>query len=122
MLSPSNKLHGNRWIYSCCILVFETYWDILTDVSRSTTIQVTVFKLTTKSSLQGVSMVVKDFTKEVPDENILEEPGRFETMLENLLQSPDKAILATEEKGQTASLHRVTTTRRCVNLGLIKVN
>lgn len=47
------------------------------------------------------------FTQEVPDEDILKESGWFETVLENLLQSPDEAVLPTEEKRQTASLWKV---------------
>lgn len=46
------------------------------------------------------------FTQEVPDENVLKKSWWFETVLKNLLQSPDQSILSTEKKSQAASLWR----------------
>lgn len=45
-------------------------------------------------------------TQKVPDEDIFKESRWFETVLENLLQSPDEAVLPTEQEGQAASLWR----------------
>lgn len=55
-------------------------------------------------SLHKQKVIKLRVTQEVPDEDILKESGGFETMLKNLLQSPDESVLPTEQKGQTASL------------------
>lgn len=56
-------------------------------------------------------MIIVWITQEVPDEDILKESRRFETMLKDLLQSPDESVLPTEQKGQTASLWNATAKR-----------
>lgn len=43
-------------------------------------------------------------TQEVPDEDVFEESGRLEAVLEHLLQGPHQSVLSAQEESQAASL------------------
>lgn len=63
-----------------------------------------------RKDIVPMKVIIFWLTQKVPDEDILKESRRFETMLKNLLQSPDESVLSTEQKGQTASLWKTDTT------------
>lgn len=49
------------------------------------------------SSVDCLFVRVDVFTQKVPDEDVLKESRRLKTVLENLFQSPDEAILPAQE-------------------------